>query len=73
MFKLKRLAIICVVFLCFCPRAWSQTPSQLMLSNNYFVTGDYVVGGIGLRGLGINGIATEQSTFPIKRRPQRPA
>jgi hypothetical protein len=26
--------------------------AQLTLSNNYFVTGDYVVGGVGLRGLG---------------------
>jgi len=26
--------------------------NQLKLSNNYFVTGDYVVGGVGLRGLG---------------------
>jgi hypothetical protein len=26
--------------------------NQLTLSNNYFVTGDYVVGGVGLRGLG---------------------
>jgi hypothetical protein len=26
--------------------------------NNWFVTGDYVVGGIGLRGTGVNGVAT---------------
>src|SRR5215831_5599805 len=27
-------------------------PNPLCLSNNYFVTGDYVVGSVGLRGLG---------------------
>jgi hypothetical protein len=38
--------------------------NQLTLSNNYFVTGDYVVGGVGLRGLGINGLATGTITIP---------
>jgi len=28
------------------------SPNPLCLDNNYFVTGDYVVGGVGLRGLG---------------------
>ena len=37
--------------------AWSQSP-PLSFENNYFVTGDYVVGGVGLRGLGVNGFAT---------------
>ncbi len=30
---------------------------------NYFITGDYVVGGVGLRGLGVNGIATRTITI----------
>ena len=38
------------------PRA--QTPDALTFFKNYFVTGDYVVGGVGLRGRGVNGIAT---------------
>src|SRR6266478_5838454 len=37
----------------FAPAGLAQTATnQLALSNNYFVTGDYVVGGVGLRGLG---------------------
>jgi hypothetical protein len=32
--------------------ALAQTPPPLTLSNNYFVTGDYVVGAVGLRGSG---------------------
>src|SRR5438045_8598336 len=32
--------------------ASAQTTNQLTLANNFFVTGDYVVGGVGLRGLG---------------------
>jgi hypothetical protein len=39
-----------------------QTP--LCLSNNYFVTGDYVVGGVGLRGMGVNGLATGTISIP---------
>ena len=42
--------------------AFAQTP--LNFSNNYFVTGDYVVAGVGLRGLGVNGFATKQFTMP---------
>ena len=38
--------------------------NQLSISNNYFVTGDYVVGGVGLRGLGVNGVATGTITIP---------
>jgi len=38
--------------------------NQLTLSNNYFVTGDYVVGGVGLRGLGVNGFATGKISIP---------
>ena len=38
--------------------------NQLNLTNNYFVTGDYVVGGVGLRGLGVNGLATGTINIP---------
>src|SRR5215469_3487587 len=44
--------------------AWSQTTPPLSFENNYFVTGDYVVAGVGLRGLGVNGYATKQFTMP---------
>jgi X-X-X-Leu-X-X-Gly heptad repeat protein len=36
----------------------------LNFENNYFVTGDYVVSGVGLRGLGVNGFATRQFSMP---------
>ena len=39
--------------------------NQLTLSNNYFVTGDYVVGGVGLRGLGdASGLAKRTISIP---------
>ena len=39
--------------------------NQLVLADNYFVTGDYVVGGVGLRGLGgANGLASGQIKIP---------
>ena len=36
----------------------AQAPDALGFFKNYFITGDYVVGGVGLRGRGVNGIAT---------------
>ncbi len=36
----------------------AQAPDALGFFKNYFITGDYVVGGVGLRGQGVNGIAT---------------
>ena len=42
----------------------AQQTTPLNFSNNYFVTGDYVVAGVGLRGLGVNGFATKQFTMP---------
>jgi X-X-X-Leu-X-X-Gly heptad repeat protein len=42
----------------------AQTTPPLNFENNYFVTGDYVVAGVGLRGLGVNGFATKQFTMP---------
>jgi Bacterial Ig-like domain (group 3) len=38
--------------------------NPLNFGNNYFVTGDYVVAGVGLRGLGVNGLATQQFKMP---------
>lgn len=44
--------------------------TPLCLSNNYFVTGDYVVGGVGLRGLGgANGLATGTINIPDQVQP----
>lgn len=60
----------------FAPPAMAQNaaaqacPTPLCLSNNYFVTGDYVVGGVGLRGLGgANGLATGTINIPDKVQP----
>ena len=36
----------------------AQAPDALKFFKNYFITGDYAVGGVGLRGLGVNGLAT---------------
>src|SRR6266404_1517528 len=46
------------------PASAQNAANQLTLSNNYFVTGDYVVGGVGLRGLGVNGVATGTIKIP---------
>jgi hypothetical protein len=43
---------------------FAQTTPPLNFENNYFVTGDYVVAGVGLRGLGVNGFATKQFAMP---------
>jgi hypothetical protein len=43
---------------------FAQGTPPLNFGNNYFVTGDYVVAGVGLRGLGVNGLATRQFTMP---------
>jgi hypothetical protein len=46
--------------------AVAKNPAQdpLKLFQNYFITGDYVVGGVGLRGLGVNGMATGTIRIP---------
>jgi hypothetical protein len=46
---LTAFALISFSLLGLAPTTLAQT--SLALSNNYFVTGDYVVGGVGLRGL----------------------
>src|SRR5580765_1476897 len=48
----------------FAQPGFAQTTPPLNFENNYFVTGDYVVAGVGLRGLGVNGFATKQFTMP---------
>jgi hypothetical protein len=40
----------------FAPITWAS--DALSFFNNWFVTGDYAVAGVGLRGTGVNGIAT---------------
>jgi hypothetical protein len=47
------------------------TTTSLCLDNVYFVTGDYVLGGVGLRGLGVNGFATGTISIPDKVQPQQ--
>jgi hypothetical protein len=44
--------------------ATASTTTPLQLFRNYIVTGDYVVGGVGLRGLGVNGFATGTISIP---------
>ena len=56
------LAIL--LLMAFMPTAFAQATPPLNFENNYFVTGDYVVAGVGLRGLGVNGFATKQFTMP---------
>lgn len=47
------------------PAPAQDATNQLKLSNNYFLTGDYVVGGVGLRGLGdTTGFATGTINIP---------
>src|SRR6266700_230828 len=49
---LAAVAVGLLLAFAFAQTAVAQTTNQLTPSNNYFVTGDYVVGGVGLRGLG---------------------
>lgn len=59
------IALVSFLVFWFAPPAPAQNATnQLSLSNNYFVTGDYVVGGVGLRGQGVNGLATGTITIP---------
>ena len=47
----------------FAPSGFAQA---LNFGNNFFVSGDYVVGGVGLQGSGVNGYATGTITIPDK-------
>jgi X-X-X-Leu-X-X-Gly heptad repeat protein len=53
-----------LLILGFAQSGFAQQTTPLNFENNYFVTGDYVVAGVGLRGLGVNGFATQQFTMP---------
>jgi len=73
MVMLRRIAFICFIFfICLCSTAWAPTgsaqnatPLPLGLAHTYIVTGDYVVGGVGLRGLGdASGFATGTISIP---------
>ncbi|HEY3617542.1 MAG TPA: Ig-like domain repeat protein [Candidatus Sulfotelmatobacter sp.] len=63
---LSAAPVVCVslLMLGFAQNGFAQATPPLNFGNNYFVTGDYVVAGIGLRGLGVNGFATKQFTMP---------
>src|SRR6266704_1622894 len=52
--RLLRVTVALALLLAFgfAQAVLAQTTNLLTPSNNYFVTGDYVVGGVGLRGLG---------------------
>jgi hypothetical protein len=56
------IALGLLLMLGFAQSGLAQAP--LNFGNNYFVTGDYVVAGVGLRGLGVNGFATQQFKMP---------
>ncbi len=57
------MALGLLLILGFAHSGLAQNP-PLNFGNNYFVTGDYVVAGVGLRGLGVNGFATGQIKMP---------
>src|SRR5262245_34777055 len=63
--------VLIALFVCLCcvsiaaQRGSAQNAQPLDLYNNYFVTGDYVVGAVGLRGLGdASGFATRSIKIP---------
>jgi hypothetical protein len=58
------IALGLLLILGFAHSGVAQTTPPLNFGNNYFVTGDYVVAGVGLRGLGVNGFATKQFKMP---------
>ena len=59
-----RCGLTLLLVIVFGQTGFTQATPPLNFSNNYFVTGDYVVAGVGLRGLGVNGYATKQFTMP---------
>src|SRR5574340_1540961 len=63
-FSALLLALVFLLLVCDASTGPAQSTPSLNFGNNYFVTGDYVVAGVGLRGLGVNGFATRQFTMP---------
>ena len=64
--QLNRVATALGLLLMFGSAQSVFAQNQLNLANNYFVTGDYVVAGVGLRGLGVNGMALGTINIPDK-------
>ncbi|HKV82409.1 MAG TPA: hypothetical protein VJP02_29950, partial [Candidatus Sulfotelmatobacter sp.] len=66
--------VVSIVLLCFAPLASAQSsyPDAMDFFKNYFVTGDYTVGGVGLRGTGVNGWATGNIYFDAAHQNQAP-
>src|SRR5258706_6294046 len=60
----QTIALWLLLILGFAHSGLAQTTTPLNFGNNYFVSGDYVVAGVGLRGFGVNGFATKQFTMP---------
>lgn len=69
----KSAAFVSVITVLLCGQPASAQTDPLGLANNYFVTGDYVVGGVGLRGLGVNGYATGTINIPDPVQPNATA
>ncbi|HET8965839.1 MAG TPA: hypothetical protein VFN20_06480 [Candidatus Acidoferrum sp.] len=71
--------ILSAILVCCCLSLMAHTGSAqssngLTLANNYFVTGDYVVGGVGLRGLGdATGFAKGKISIPDPAQPNAAA
>lgn len=67
---MRRALVLAILLAC---SLHALTPAQppadaLRFFQNYFVTGDYAVGGVGLRGLGVGGVAT--GTIAIEGVPE---
>src|SRR5258706_13202864 len=59
-----------VVLALLAPAAWAG--DALSFFNNWFVTGDYAVAGVGLRATGVNGWATGNISMGTKAKPLVP-
>jgi hypothetical protein len=54
----KAVVAVTLGFVLFSARAGQAQEDSLNFFKNYFITGDYQVGGVGLSGMGVDGIAT---------------